>query len=155
MSYTCQQDSKPGKNQHWHSPTSMLWSWTAMRSFSLMDLCCVSVSWWDRDTFSSFRCSSRPAWVICPTFKERPVRKKPAWHQRSKADQFIPSHQGESLCPRQLPAVPFFTLNLQDSPTAHHKSSHLKLRPSGFCVSKRRRLATQKSDHHTQSMHFG
>lgn len=33
-------------------PTSMPWSWAAMRSFSLMDLCWVSVSWWDRDTFS-------------------------------------------------------------------------------------------------------
>ena len=64
-------------------PTSMPWSWAAMRSFSLMDLCWVSVSWWDRDTFSSFRCSRRPAWLICPTFREKQQKVSGIWCTRN------------------------------------------------------------------------
>lgn len=57
----------------------MLCSWTAMRSLSLMERCWVSVSWCDRVTFSSFRCSTTPIWVICP-----------AW-ERKKNNKSVPS----------------------------------------------------------------
>lgn len=89
--------------------TSMPWSRRAMRSFSLMDLCCVSVSWWDRDTFSSFRCSRRPAWVICPTFREKTTRWKVARLQaqtqaspspRLPGWGFLVSHGPRWLAPR-------------------------------------------------------
>lgn len=81
-----QQAEVPGRT----ALTSMPCSWTAMRSFSLMDLCCVSVSCCDRDTFSSFRCSRRPAWVICPTFKEKIHEVESGQISRSSADWAIP-----------------------------------------------------------------